>query len=139
MVILHGTWLSYMARGYPTNDCHAVTPIQGFSKCLKYFVGYEKNNQLLLFSADRDIPTTGLTIPVGNWASFPIGMLNPYDAEQTARMRRLVCTFDVRMYKIRVTVLELMFNYTYGKLLGNTSCITRLNFGLTFFYIFKVY
>ena len=29
--------------------------------------------------------------------------------------------------------------YTQGKSLGNTSCITRLNFGLTFSYILKVY
>ena len=29
--------------------------------------------------------------------------------------------------------------YTHGKLLGNTSCITRLNFGLTFSYILRVY
>ena len=29
--------------------------------------------------------------------------------------------------------------YTHGKKLGNTSCITRLNFGLTFPYILKVY
>ena len=29
--------------------------------------------------------------------------------------------------------------YTHGKQLGNASCITRINFGLTFPYILKVY
>ena len=29
--------------------------------------------------------------------------------------------------------------YTHGKKLGNTFCITRLNFGLTFPYLLKVY
>ena len=46
------------------------------------------------------------------------------------------CDLIIQMPSFYASVLSI---YTHGKLLGNTSRITRLNFGLTFSNILKVY
>ena len=36
-------------------------------------------------------------------------------------------------------IFEVILIYTHGNKLGNTSCVTRVNFGLIFFYNLNLY